>query len=142
MHKDHLFSRKIVRAACVCLIAITGLVTGLVTGAAAGSPKTAPQEASAEDFTAVVGKRFKTTLPNGVPVDVNLYQVIDLASADNRPANLSRQSAFVAVFDAPQWMDFEEKIYLMRNGKLGEMEMLLQPVVMADGQRYLEAVFN
>ena len=138
MSNDRLSRRNMLKAAGAAGVASAGLAGN----ATASMGRPAAHRINANDFALELGSTFKTQLNDSADASLKLADVQDLPAPGARPSALSRRSAFVARFEAPEGIAFKERIYQLRHPRLGRLDLLLQPVVDDKGGAFLEAVFN
>ena len=138
MSNERLSRRAMLKAAGA--VGVTS--AGVTTNAVASLGKPPAHRIDVRDFADEVGAIFKTSLADGASVNLKLAEIKALPSRGARPLALPRRSAFVAVFDTPEGMPHEERIYNVRHPRLGKLDLLMQPVVDDTGAKRLEAVFN
>jgi hypothetical protein len=94
--------------------------------------------ATVDDFSGLVGKRFSMRTEDGITSHATL---IDASSPKNRRAPRFRREHFSIVFDVPRDVDLVQGLYRVSHSQIGTMDLFMVPVDLPDKFNRLEAIF-
>jgi hypothetical protein len=94
-----------------------------------------------DDWSRAVGESFKVAGENGSST-LKLVNVKPLLSKGKRPAEVSRQQAFAAVFEADGSAPAGDRMYELQHGAMSSVNLHVGQAVQAGSRSQLVAVFN
>jgi hypothetical protein len=103
-----------------------------------GRKSVALENGGLDEWSRHVGSAFAAKAENGT-ASLKLIAVKPLASAGERPDNVSRDRAFVAVFQPASAAPKGDRIYAVNHSVSGDMSIFFSP---AAPNGHVEAVFN
>ena len=130
----------------VSLLIVIGSSTLLLSACPAPAP-TPPDpilgldEITAAHFARHIGTTFTIDRESG-PVKAELIEVAVLKFSGERPAEVKREHAFVAVLESDQAIDLDHDTHGILHDELGDIDLFLVPVPRAGGDHTIEAIFN
>ena len=94
--------------------------------------------ATVNDFSSLVGKRFSMRTEDGIPSQVKL---IEANSPKTRQALRFRREHFSIVFDVPDSIKLDHGLYRVSHPQIGTMDLFMVPVDQPERHNRLEAIF-
>ena len=94
--------------------------------------------ATVDDFSKLVGKRFRLRAEDGTTTQAKL---IEASSPEPRRALRFRREHFSVVFDVPDGVELTQGRYRISHPQIGSMDLFMVPVDLPEKHNRLEAVF-
>ena len=137
------------RSAAVGGMAILGVSVGPVQAAKAltiDSPGASPDNkaiwpgnATVNDFSKLLGKRFRLRTEDGA---TSYAKLIEANSPKTRRALRFRREHYSIVFDVPNSIELVQGQYRISHPQIGSMDLFMVPVDLPEKHNRLEAVFT
>ena len=94
--------------------------------------------ATVDDFSGLVGKRFSMRTEGGIASHIKL---IEANSPKGRRAPRFRREHFSIVFDVPDNIKLTDGLYRVSHPQIGTMDLFMVPVDQPEKHNRLEAIF-
>jgi hypothetical protein len=94
--------------------------------------------ATVNDFSSLVGKRFSMRTEGGITSQIKL---IEANSPKTRQALRFRREHFSIVFDVPDNIKLDHGLYRVSHPQIGTMDLFMVPVDLPERHNRLEAIF-
>ena len=121
-------------------------ISGLQKSATSGRQKSAtryqiihPGNVTVNDFTDLVGKKFRLQTEDGTSIHAKL---IETNSPQTRRALRFRREHFSIVFDVSEGLELVQGQYSLSHAQIGSMELFMVPVDLPAKHHRLQAVFS
>lgn len=97
---------------------------------------------SLSDFAPHLGGKFTLLTEPGRKVTVELIEATALGKSGPRPSHLAQRAPFSVVFLAPKGSALTQRIYRVGHEVMGEFDVFLVPIGLAEDGLKCEAIFN
>ena len=114
------------------------LTKGISSGATPESRGLWQGNATVDDFSGLVGKRFSMRTEDGITSQIKL---IETNSPKSRRAPRFRREHFSIVFDVPDNIKLAHGLYRVSHPQIGTMDLFMVPVDLPEKHNRLEAIF-
>jgi hypothetical protein len=94
------------------------------------------------EFSPLVGDRFKITADGNQQLDLELLEVADRSPMVNAPDGAKRQECFSMIFRGPAAHPLAQKTYPFAHPKMGKFDLFIVPVGQSGAGIEYEAVIN